>query len=162
MVIDDSGRVFACGDSDNAAGTATAGFVLSYASDGARRFARLYPRTAPRDTSFAAVLADGRGGAYVCGRVSEPQAYRHRLIAHYAATGSRAWARSVTNMAVQGDDEYEALARCGSAGVAAAGSYLYAADDSTRSPRSTRNRRAGHASRPPAPFRAVHTTRIPA
>jgi len=129
MVIDGSGRVFASGDSDNAAGTASAGFVLAYSNDGARSFARLYPRTGPRDTSFTAVLADGKGGAYVCGRVSEPQAYLHRLIAHYTATGTHAWSRSITNMAVQGDDQYEALARCGSAGIAVVGYYLYAADD---------------------------------
>jgi len=129
MVIDGSGRVFACGYSDSAAGTASAGFVLSYSGDGTPGFAQLYPRTAPRDTSFTAVLADGKGGAYVCGRVSEPQAYRHRLIAHYSATGRRAWDRSVTNMSAQGDDQYEALARCGSAGVVAVGYYLYDIDD---------------------------------
>lgn len=129
LAIDDSGRVMVCGTSGTAGGTATAGFALGYSSSGTRRFARSYPRLSPRDTSFVALVPDGAGGAYVCGRVAEPGSFRHRLIVHYTKAGERAWSRSVVNTATVGDDEYAALALCGSDGVTAVGWSLYTADD---------------------------------
>jgi hypothetical protein len=129
MAIDLAGRVFICGRSDSPGGAAQAGFVLSYSASGTQRFAKLFPRTDPRDTSFSGVLPDHAGGAYVCGGVGEPQAYRHRLMVHYTSTGGRAWSRSVTNMTTAGDDEYAALAPCGNEDVTAVGWYRYAAND---------------------------------
>lgn len=50
-------------------------------------------------------------------------------IVHYTKAGDRAWSRSVVNTATVGDDEYAALALCGSDGVTAVGWSLYTADD---------------------------------